>query len=287
MTYPELWRRLTPRYDNREAQAIVRLVLEERFGLSLTDVYSDKVTQLSPNDTHELEEMMLRLEKGEPVQYVLGTATFCGRHFHVAPGVLIPRPETEELTHHPSPTTLLDIGTGSGCIAITMALNHPDAYVEAWDISDRALAIARDNAERLGATVTFRKQDILATTNHPSPPEGWSLIVSNPPYICNKERADMEANVLDYEPHEALFVPDDDPLLFYRAIADYALGHLRPDGQLWFETNPLYTEKVAAMLRNKGFAQVTLHEDQFGKTRFIKCLPPPASKAVGAQPCYD
>jgi release factor glutamine methyltransferase len=279
MTYPKLWRRLTPRYINREAQAIVRLLLEERYGLSLTDLYSDKVTQLSANDAQELEKMMQRFEKGEPVQYVLGTATFCGRTFHVAPGVLIPRPETEGVVRgvrsEECGVRILDIGTGSGCIAITLALENPDAYVEALDISEEALAIARDNAERLGAKVEFKKVDIL----NPSPalPKGeggWSTIISNPPYICEKEREDMEANVLDYEPATALFVPDDDPLLFYRHIADYALIALQPNGQLLFETNPLYINDVAAMLREKGFADITLQEDCFGKFRFVMCTQP-------------
>ena len=276
MTYPQLWRRLTPRYDNREAQAIVRLLLDERFGLSLTDLYSDKITQLSPNDTQELEKMMQRLEKGEPVQYVLGTATFCGRTFRVAPGVLIPRPETEalvsSLSHSIAPTSILDIGTGSGCIAVTLALECPDAYVEAWDVSEEALAIARNNAEHMGAKVVMKKVDM----RNPSPtlPQregGWTHIVSNPPYICEKERKDMEPNVLDYEPATALFVPDNDPLLFYRLIANYALIALHPGGQLLFETNPLYINKVAEMLHEKGFLHVETSKDPFGKERFVSC----------------
>ena len=284
MTYPDLWRRLTPRYDDREAQAIVRLLLDERYGLSLTDLYSDKVTQLSPNDAQELEKMMQRLEKGEPVQYVLGTATFCGRQFRVAPGVLIPRPETEglvrehslaprERSHHAP--SILDIGTGSGCIAITLALDCPEAYVEAWDISEEALAIAQQNAEALGAKVVFRKVDILNPNQTPPPfGGGWGAVFSNPPYICEKERKDMEAHVLDYEPATALFVPDDDPLLFYRHIADYAFTTLQHGGELLFETNPLYINKVEEMLREKGFVDITLQEDCFGKLRFVKALLP-------------
>ena len=299
-----LWQRLTPLYDDGEAKAIVRMVMEERFGLSFADILCGKTDSLSDVERQELEQIMCRLEKGEPVQYVLGTAIFCGRQFHVAPGVLIPRPETEKLvrgwgaipsTLDPRPSTILDIGTGSGCIAITLALENPDAYVEAWDISEEALAIARDNAKRLGANVVFKKVDILnprlstldfdlrstsVATRHTeselSPAlaapsvRPFTTIISNPPYICEKERATMETNVLNYEPETALFVPDDDPLLFYRHIADFALTGLQADGELRFETNPLYVEDVAAMLKEKGFTNVTIHPDQFGKQRFVR-----------------
>ena len=173
MGYEELWRRLTPLYDAGEAKAIVRLVLDECYGLSWADVLGGKVSELSANDQTELEKIMLRLEKGEPVQYIIGVADFCGRQFHVEPGVLIPRPETEELCRMvieereisqkgQSPLCeILDIGTGSGCIAITLALELPDAKVTAWDISDDALRIASANAKALGASVTFQHHDAL------------------------------------------------------------------------------------------------------------------------------
>ena len=284
MGYEELWRRLTPLYDAGEAKAIVRLVLDECYGLSWADVLGGKVSELSANDQTELEKIMLRLEKGEPVQYIIGVADFCGRQFHVEPGVLIPRPETEELCRMvieereisqkgQSPLCeILDIGTGSGCIAITLALELPDAKVTAWDISDDALRIASANAKALGASVTFQHPDALdssLSTLYSSLPK-WDLIVSNPPYICRKEADGMDKNVLGYEPHEALFVPDDDPLLFYRAIARYATLALKPNGYLFFEINPLYADDLTQLLGKMLCYNAEILNDQFGKPRFLK-----------------
>lgn len=347
MTYNQLWKRLTAIYNEREAQAIVRTVLDALFGMSLTDICLGKVTQLSADDTTRLEKIMQRLEKSEPVQYVLGAEWFAGRLFDVAPGVLIPRPETEDLVKwacdeakekekednskeergkeekevskkgeapqkeeqllsstlkeeeeglrkgkdasqkeeqplssllksnkevsekgeevpHPS---ILDIGTGSGCIAITVALALPQARVTAWDISTDALAIAAGNAHRLGASVRFEHQDALSA---PDEEERWDVIVSNPPYICDKERADMSDNVLSYEPELALFVPDSDPLLFYRAIARYASKALKPGGRLLFETNTAYAHEVAQTMANEGFTAIEVRNDCFGKPRMVK-----------------
>ena len=300
MTYNQLWKRLTAIYNEREAQAIVRTVLDALFGMSLTDICLGKVTQLSADDTTRLEKIMQRLEKSEPVQYVLGSEWFAGRLFDVAPGVLIPRPETEDLVKwtcdeakekekekednskeergkeekevskkgeeapHPS---ILDIGTGSGCIAITVALALPQARVTAWDISTDALAIAAGNAHRLGASVRFEHQDALSA---PDDEERWDVIVSNPPYICDRERADMSDNVLSYEPELALFVPDSDPLLFYRAIARYASKALKPGGRLLFETNTAYAHEVAQAMADEGFTAIEVRNDCFGKPRMVK-----------------
>lgn len=295
MTYNQLWKRLNAIYNEREAQAIVRTVLDALFGMSLTDICLGKVTQLSADDTTRLEKIMQRLEKSEPVQYVLGAEWFAGRLFDVAPGVLIPRPETEDLVKwtcdeakekednskeergkeekevskkeevpHPS---ILDIGTGSGCIAITVALALPQARVTAWDISTDALAIAAGNAHRLGASVRFEHQDALSA---PDDEERWDVIVSNPPYICDKERADMSDNVLSYEPELALFVPDNDPLLFYHAIARYASKALKPGGRLLFETNTAYAHEVAQTMANEGFTAIEVRNDCFGKPRMVK-----------------
>lgn len=297
MTYNQLWKRLTVIYNEREAQAIVRTVLDALFGMSLTDICLGKVTQLSADDTTRLEKIMQRLEKSEPVQYVLGAEWFAGRLFDVAPGVLIPRPETEDLVKwacdeakekekednskeergkeekevskkeevpHPS---ILDIGTGSGCIAITVALALPQARVTAWDISTDALAIAAGNAHRLGARVRFEHQDALSA---PDDEERWDVIVSNPPYICDRERADMSDNVLSYEPELALFVPDSDPLLFYRAIARYASKALKPGGRLLFETNTAYAHEVAQAMADEGFTAIEVRNDCFGKPRMVK-----------------
>ena len=274
MNYEQLCQRLSNIYDAGEAKAIVRWVLDVRFGLSTADIYCGKVTQLSPNDQAELEKIMLRLEKAEPVQYVLGVADFCGRQFHVAPGVLIPRPETAELCQliaKDGGRDILDIGTGSGCIAITLALDIPNSKVTAWDISDAALSIAQGNAKALGANVVFEHQDALSLS-HPltSSPSQWDVIVSNPPYICRKEADEMEENVLKYEPDTALFVPDDDPLLFYRHIMNYAHTALRSGGRLYFEINPLYADSIVEQLQQLGFTDVAKINDQFAKARFIK-----------------
>lgn len=295
MTYNQLWKRLTAIYNEREAQAIVRTVLDALFGMSLTDICLGKVTQLSADDTTRLEKIIQRLEKSEPVQYVLGAEWFAGRLFDVAPGVLIPRPETEDLVKwacdeakekednskkergkeekedskeeeapHPS---ILDIGTGSGCIAITVALALPQARVTAWDISPDALAIAAGNAHKLGASVRFEHQDALSA---PDDEARWDVIVSNPPYICDRERADMSDNVLSYEPERALFVPDSDPLLFYRAIARYASKALKPGGRLLFETNTAYAHEVAQAMADEGFTAIEVRNDCFGKPRMVK-----------------
>jgi len=277
MTYNDMWRQLTQVYDKGEAQAIARMVYEIRFGLTLSDIYIGKDTQLSLDCQKEVEEITKRLIEHEPVQYVLGVADFCGRQYHVEPGILIPRPETEHLcrliTKHVaigSPNrTILDIGTGSGCIAITLALDIPGAQVTAWDISPIALRVAKGNAEQLGAQVNVVENDMLQQTYQVAPQ--WDLIVSNPPYICDSEAEQMEANVLDYEPEIALFVPDDDPLQFYVPIMNYAQSALYPDGQLWLETNPLYEEMIEERLLELGF-DVIAHDDQFGKTRFIQAI---------------
>lgn len=281
MNYEQLCQRLSKIYDAGEANAIVRWVLDVRFGLSTADIYCGKVTQLSANDQAELEKIMLRLEKAEPVQYVLGAADFCGREFHVAPGVLIPRPETAELCHliaQDGGSDILDIGTGSGCIAITLALDVAQSKVTAWDISDDALRIAEGNAKALGAQVTFEHQDALnishSTLLPPPSSRQWDVIVSNPPYICRKEADEMEQNVLQYEPDTALFVPDDDPLLFYRHIMDYAIKALRQGGRLFYEINPIYADSIVERLLQLGFVGVTKIDDQFGKTRFIKATKP-------------
>lgn len=274
INYPDFWHQLAPIYGEREAKAITELVYERRYGLSRVDLIMGHDKEV-PHD--ELRQLLERLTHHEPVQYVLGEAEFCGRLFHVEPGVLIPRPETEELcrlilhappsTSPPSRTTLLDIGTGSGCIAITLALELADCHVTAWDISPDALRIAHDNARRLEAEVNFVHHDILRQSFQVAPQ--WDIIVSNPPYICESEAADMAPNVLDYEPAMALFVPDDDPLQFYRPIMNYAQSALHPGGHLYLETNPLYEEFIEDNLLELGFDTVEAVDDQYGKTRFI------------------
>ena len=286
MTYSEIWHRIATSYDDGEARAIARILIEELFGLSYADIVCGATEQLSADDTLRLDTAVRRIEQGEPLQHVLGYADFCGNRFCVNGSVLIPRPETEWLvdegaklmdgciasdeTQHKaphSPKRILDIGTGSGCIAISLKLRLGDAYVEAWDISEEALRTAQDNADALKAEVVFRKRDALRADNTAAP---WDLIVSNPPYICNSERSAMDDNVLLHEPHTALFVPDDDPLRFYHAIARYALLTLNIGGSLLFECNTRYAEATGAMLSDMGFEEVTVSDDCFNLPRFVR-----------------
>ena len=295
-TYQQLWQSLTPLYDAGEAQAIVRTVLDVKYGMTLTDIICGKVNEISADEERKLEEIIIRLQKGEPVQYVLGEADFAGRPFHVEPGVLIPRPETAELCqwiekdmieksivssgdssedssgNSPQATDdarrILDICTGSGCIAITLGLNIPNSEVTGWDISEDALRIAQGNVEMLKArNVRIEYQDALAL---PKAAEAADLIVSNPPYICEKEKADMEKNVLEHEPSLALFVPDEDPLKFYRAIAEYASSALKSGGALYFEINPIYEKETRKMLLKLDFKDIETKEDAFGKKRMMR-----------------
>lgn len=284
MTYSEIWHRIATSYEDGEARAIARILIEELFGLSYTDIVCGATDQLSADDTLRLDTAVRRIEQGEPLQHVLGYADFCGNRFGVNASVLIPRPETEWLVNEgerlmngaaaPCPDTpsatkrILDIGTGSGCIAISLKLRLGEAYVEAWDISEEALRTAESNAKALKAEVAFCKRDALRTEEESATP--WDLIVSNPPYICDSERDAMDDNVLLHEPHTALFVPDDDPLRFYRAIARYALRSLNNGGSLLFECNTRYAEATGKMMREMGFEDVTVNDDCFGLPRFVK-----------------
>lgn len=269
--------RLAAVYPDGESQAIVFLVLEKLFGLSRTDVLMGGLERLTAEQTVELEQVMLRLERGEPVQYVLGVADFDGMTLGVAPGVLIPRPETEELVEwiaedfkSAKHLRILDIGTGSGCIALSLARRFTDASVTAWDISDDALRIASANAERLGLDVEFKKRDALCTEVAEADVANYDIIVSNPPYICEKERVDMDNNVLQHEPETALFVPDNDPLLFYRAISDLAQKMLRSGGGLYFEINREYGKETAGVMSAMGFDSVELRKDFMENDRMVK-----------------
>lgn len=288
MTYDDIWRRLAGVYDQREARAVARMLVEEKFSLSFADIICGGVEALPDADKQWIEAAVKRLEQGEPIQYVLGWAWFGGLKFNVRSGVLIPRPETEWLVDnicaHPAPSNdrplrILDIGTGSGCIALSIKQRLPETYVEAWDISTEALSIAADNARSLSLDVVWRQQDalnitpnVLSTTPNdnsvvPDSPL-WDVIVSNPPYICERERTDMARNVLEHEPSTALFVPDTDPLMFYRAITRYAVGSLNEGGRLLFECNTLYAGDTARMMADEGMTATQVYDDCFGKPRF-------------------
>ncbi len=296
-TYQQFWQSLTPLYDAGEAQAIVRTVLDVEYGMTLTDIIYGKVNELSSDEERNLEEIITRLQNGEPVQYVLGEADFAGRTFHVEPGVLIPRPETAELCQWieeevssldaDDSKQLLDICTGSGCIAITLGLTLPNSEVTGWDISEDALRIAQGNVEMLKArNVRIEYQDALmlpkaaeaaeaaeiSEAAESSLSKSWNIIVSNPPYICEKEKADMEKNVLEHEPSIALFVPDKEPLKFYRAIAEYASSALKSEGALYFEINPIYEKEIREMLEELGFKDIKTKEDAYGKKRMMKAM---------------
>lgn len=224
---------------------------------------------------NRLNDILVRLARFEPIQYIIGKTEFCGLTLKVSSDVLIPRPETAELVDWivsdcpQSGLRVLDIGTGSGCIAITLAERMVEAEVSAWDISEKALAVARENALRNNVRIAFSCMDVF---NEPTGTSVFDIIVSNPPYITESERAEMERNVLDYEPETALFVPDTDPLRFYRRIAHIGNQMLKPGGKLFFEINRAYGSETAAMLKYGGYSQVEVRSDSYGNARMIKAI---------------
>ncbi len=273
----ELRNRLKACYSAQEATALARIVCCEIGGQQVTDFVLNE--PLAPDDirARKLEEAIERLLRFEPIQYIQGKARFLGRDFHVEPGVLIPRPETEELVERilkeaPVDARILDIGTGSGCIAVTLAKELPAARVEAWDISETALRIARQNAKTWQAGVNFVRRDVL--TWEPEGTERTDLLVSNPPYVTESEKAGMEPNVRLYEPGTALFVPDDDPLRFYRHIGLLGRRLLTPGGKLYFEINRAYGPETAALLHAQGYAEVRTDKDLSGNDRFVTAKQP-------------
>ena len=268
--------------DEREARATTLLLFETLFNFSTADVLMGKDEVLNEEQQSLLNTCVNRICGGEPVQYVMGKTVFCGMDLKVGPGVLIPRPETEDLVRMVASdhewlkrVSILDIGTGSGCIALALKQLLPKAEVTGWDISPDALAIARENAVRTNLDVTFEQQDILQLAKADTQYETClDIIVSNPPYVCQSEAAQMERNVLEHEPHTALFVPDNDPLLFYRAIADFATKTLKSGGGLFFEINRQFPNEEADLLKTNGFTQVQVCNDQFANPRFVSARYP-------------
>ena len=269
--------RLCMSYPASEARAIARLVLETRFGLTPIDICMGRDRTFSLEERRNLENIVKRLSQKEPVQYVLGQTDFCGRTFSVAPGVLVPRPETEELTEWIirdekasgfSSPDILDIGTGSGCIAITLSQELPQAQVSAIDISPQALAIARENAERLGAAVNFRCQDILDSPSKEQDSPLWDIIVSNPPYIPSGDIPGLDASVRDYEPHMALD-GGADGLDFYRAICAHWRSVLHPGSRLCFEVGIGQADDVLRLMRSVGFGDLEILPDPAGIPRVV------------------
>ena len=259
-------------YTPQEVACFSRIICCDVFGQSSVDFYLGKDISLSPKEEQKLADILQQLMKYCPIQYVLGEARFLGRTFHVAQGVLIPRPETEEMVEMmlreiPKDARVLDIGTGSGCIAVTLSKELPHAKVEAWDISERALEIAKSNNEALNASVGFKLCDVLAYQSVAE--DVYDVIVSNPPYIAEKEKCDMQPNVLDWEPDLALFVPDEDPLRFYRRIGEIGMSVLLQGGLLYFEINRAYGNDVVEMLQTQGYQHVRLEKDLSGNDRFV------------------
>ena len=277
-TINKLKQSLSPLYDSREMKAIIALLFEEVCGLSRLDMLMNPNIVLSEEKSEILSCYAEMLAEGVPVQQVLGYEYFLGRRFEVNPDVLIPRPETAELvdwivSEAPIGVNVLDVGTGSGCIAISLAALINNSRVFAYDLSTKALKAAILNAERLNiSNVTFVHKDILESQNerfeHPNV-DNFDIIVSNPPYIMHKEKSEMSANVLDYEPHLALFVPDSDPLLFYRAIGNYGLKNLRHGGRLYFEINAALGRETCQLLESLGYRDIILRKDLNGLDRMI------------------
>lgn len=261
-------------YPSRELQNISRIVCCELLGQSDMDYYLGKDMILSEKEQAKLESILARLKKNEPLQYIQHKAHFFGRVFEVAPGVLIPRPETEELVQliieeASAASRILDIGTGSGCIAVSLSKELPGAAVTAWDVSAAALDIARANNKKLSACVVFREQDVFSDD---VPSETFDVIVSNPPYVTEREKEDMTPNVLEWEPALALFVPDDDPLRFYRRIAGLGRQLLAEQGRLYFEINRAYGDETAAMLRRMDYHDVCILKDMSGNNRIVTAI---------------
>ncbi len=264
---------LAPEFGQREAEWLMRIVIENIKGYTPVDVILHRDEVLSGFIMEKISIVVKRLLDGEPVQYIFGNTRFFGNTLLVTPATLIPRPETEELVdiivkaNSVPDLRVLDVCTGSGCIAVSLARALKFPVVDAVEISEDALAVARENARRLKVTVNFRKEDAL-TMQAPLNPE-YDIIVSNPPYIVERERVDMCRNVLDHEPWLALFVPDEDPLRFYRAITDYASHALKLGGQLYFEINPLFAVQMKGLLYDYGFHGIELMADMQGRQRFI------------------
>ena len=261
-------------YPEMEIKSFSYLIIEKLTGFSRTQIIVNKNTLFSDKQRHEIESFIEKLKKFVPIQYILGETEFYGLNFNVNESVLIPRPETEELVDwiqkendKSAPLNILDIGTGSGCIAISLKHEFPNASVTAFDISDKALETAKLNARQNKLEVNFSIVDIL---NPPEVSEKWDIIVSNPPYIPEEEKSEIHANVLDHEPHLALFVPNNDPLLFYRQIGLFAQKHLNSNGKLYFEIHRDAGQSSISLLKEQGFRNIELRKDISSNDRMIK-----------------
>lgn len=263
-------------YPAGEARAVARMLLEEgQLNLTTSQIFAGSLEDLSPQQAQQLDAYLQQLLAGVPLQYVLGSAQFCGLPLQVGPGVLIPRPETEDLVNwvttdwqqHPD-VQILDACTGSGCIAVALADRLPQAMVTAVDLSDDALRYATCNAEAYGGRVQVLQRDVLAPSAAAQPQ--WHVLVSNPPYIAQQEYADMAIQVRDHEPSMALFVPDQQPLLFYEALAKMGQQELLPGGAIYVEINQRFGQEVCQLFHDYGYRQVQLRHDRFDNPRMVK-----------------
>lgn len=266
-------------YDASEIEALTLMIISEIIGSSKTMIKAFPEQEITLSQSEKLNNILIRLQTGEPVQYILGYTEFYGLTFKVNPSVLIPRPETEELVEwvlnskvknqKSKVTTILDIGTGSGCIAISLKKNLPEAKVSAIDISINALQTAKQNAELNEVDINFIQVDILNINPEIEIPKS-EIIISNPPYVTLHDKTQMHTNVTDFEPHTALFVPENDPLIFYKAIADFAMNNLAPNGLLFFEINENLGKETVEMLESKEFKDIELRKDMSGRDRMVK-----------------
>ena len=289
-------------YGSDEANALIMILLEHYFGINRVKMALDPELRLSESEMLTLHFAVKELLKNRPIQYILGETEFCGMRFFVDENVLIPRPETEELVNQlisqfevtslefgvnsspsfrpkrsgveKSPIKILDIGTGSGCIAISIAKLLKDSVVTAVDVSEKALEVAKKNAEANNVNVRFILDDILNPQNHELTDNQYDIIVSNPPYVCESEKSEMRANVLDFEPSSALFVSDNDPLIFYRKILEFAQIHLKTNGEVWFEINEKFGEEMINFCHEKGFKNAEIIKDFRERDRVLRAISP-------------
>ncbi len=275
--YTYIRQELSGYYPDAEAAALAKYILTEKFQLSALDLYAGKDMNFSSENLSEVNDILMRLKSYEPLQYIMGETWFCGFRFKVTPSVLIPRPETSELIdwivddNKREKISVLDIGTGSGCIPISLSLMMNSPVVSAWDISEQALSVASENARMNNVDIAFSRVDVLSTD---IPDIKTDIIVSNPPYITDSEKTDMERNVLEWEPGLALFVPDDDPLRFYRRIAEIGIDILNCEGLIYFEINRAYGKETVEMLSSMGYRNIELRKDLSGNDRMIKAVRP-------------
>lgn len=267
---------LSGSYPSEEIQSFFNILSEKYLKFSRIEIALHPNREISDENIDKFEKVLFRLSNNEPIQYIIGETEFCGLTFKVNNQTLIPRPETEELVEwilnnsefRIQNLELLDIGTGSGCIAIWIAKNLPNSKISALDISEEALKMARQNADINKVDITFFQTDILKSKTLP---KQYDVIVSNPPYVRELEKKQMQQNVLNYEPNAALYVKDEDPLLFYRAISQLAKDYLKPNGNLFFEINEYLAEEMISLLKSEGFQNIEVKKDIFGKDRMLKC----------------